>query len=51
MMLLIVTAGYNEASKIQTTDPMRPKFTLNHPYCLQPKFIMSSSISIGDPKF
>ena len=25
MMLLIVTAGYTEASKIQTTGPKRPK--------------------------
>ena len=26
MVLLIVTAGYTEASKIQTTGPIRPKF-------------------------
>ena len=26
MMLLIVTAGYTEASKIQTTGPIRLKF-------------------------
>ena len=45
MVLLIVTAGYTEASKIQTTGP------LSYPQCLQSKFIKTSYNNMENPKF